>query len=41
MMAAGLVDWTPLVPRLFTHIMWAFPVPVGTATAEPPICEFL
>eukprot|EP00887_Chlorella_sp_A99_P008247 scaffold12.g8247.t1 len=32
----GLVDWPALVPQLFTRFMWAFQVPVGTATANPP-----
>jgi hypothetical protein len=33
---AGVVAWGPLVPRLYTSLMWAFHVPVGTATATPP-----
>ena len=33
---AGVVSWGPLVPRLYTSLMWAFHVPVGTATATPP-----
>ncbi|KAK9835280.1 hypothetical protein WJX84_012367 [Apatococcus fuscideae] len=32
----GAVDWANIMPRLFTHILWAFPVPVGTATAQMP-----
>ena len=32
----GAVSWSKYMPQLFTHIMWAFPVPVGTATAQMP-----
>jgi len=31
------VDWTPHLPLLYTQVMWAFPVPVGTATASVPV----
>ena len=37
----GAVDWAKIMPRLFTHILWAFPVPVGTATAQMPFGEFI
>lgn len=33
----GVVDWSPHLSCLFTKIMAAFNVPVGTATATPPI----
>ncbi|KAF8058035.1 proteasome activator subunit 4 [Scenedesmus sp. PABB004] len=32
----GVVDWAPHVPALFTHVLAAFKVPVGTATAGCP-----
>ena len=32
----GAVNWAKHMPRLFTHVLWAFPVPVGTATAQMP-----
>lgn len=32
-----MVDWTPHLPVLYTHMLWAFPVPVGTATAKVPV----
>ena len=31
------MDWAPLMPQLYTRIMWAFHLPVGSATASPPI----
>ncbi|KIY96330.1 hypothetical protein MNEG_11631 [Monoraphidium neglectum] len=33
----GVVDWRPLLPRLYTHMLAAFRVPVGTATSSPPM----
>ena len=36
-MVAGVIDWAPYVPQLFTHILWSFSVPVGTATAASPL----
>lgn len=33
---AGVVDWRPHLPQLFTHMLAAFKVPVGTATAGCP-----
>ena len=35
------MDWHPLIPRLYTHILWAFHVPVGTASASPPFGDSL
>lgn len=32
----GVLDWTPHVPELFTRVLAAFQVPVGTATAGCP-----
>ena len=39
--SAGVVAWSELVPRLYTSLMWAFHVPVGTATATPPFSALL
>ncbi|KAK9865395.1 hypothetical protein WJX84_009143, partial [Apatococcus fuscideae] len=39
--AKGAVDWAAHMPQLFTHILWAFPVPVGTATAQMPFGNVL
>jgi hypothetical protein len=33
---AGVVDWAPYVPQLYTHMLACFKVPVGTATAGCP-----
>lgn len=30
------MDWRPHLPQLFTHMLAAFKVPVGTATAGCP-----
>lgn len=35
----GAIDWAPLLPRLFSKCLWAFQVPVGTASAAPPFGE--
>lgn len=36
LLSAGVVDWGPLVPQLYTRLLWVFRLPVGSATAEPP-----
>lgn len=36
---AGAVDWGAHIPRLLTKCLWAFQVPVGTASAVPPFGE--
>ncbi|BDA49513.1 probable proteasome activator complex subunit 4 [Coccomyxa sp. Obi] len=33
----GVIDWSPHIEQLFTHIQWSFQVPVGTAVAQSPI----
>jgi hypothetical protein len=33
----GVIDWQPHLARLYTHMLAAFRVPVGTATASPPM----
>jgi hypothetical protein len=33
----GVIDWRPYLPRLYTHMLAAFNVPVATATAAPPM----
>ncbi|KAK9818405.1 hypothetical protein WJX72_012161 [[Myrmecia] bisecta] len=33
---AGAIEWTPHLSRLYTHVLWGFQVPVGTATASLP-----
>jgi len=32
----GLVDWPKLVPELCNRYLWAFNLPVGSATSSPP-----
>lgn len=32
----GVIDWSPHLPALFSHILRCFHVPVGTATASCP-----
>ncbi|KAH7621507.1 hypothetical protein Ndes2526B_g03845 [Nannochloris sp. 'desiccata'] len=32
----GLVDWPKLVPELCNRFLWAFNLPVGSATSSPP-----
>jgi hypothetical protein len=36
LLCAGVVDWAPYVPQLYTHMLACFKVPVGTATAGCP-----
>ena len=33
---AGVIDWCPFIPGLFSHMLACFHVPVGTATANCP-----
>jgi hypothetical protein len=33
----GAVNWAPHMDRLATHVLAAFPVPVGTASANSPV----
>ena len=32
----GLVNWAAMIPELANRFLWAFNLPVGTATASPP-----
>jgi hypothetical protein len=36
---AGVVRWERHLPQLYTHLLWAFSVPVGTATASVPTSQ--
>ena len=38
---AGLINWQALLPKLYTHILWTFRVPVGTANETPPFGNHL